>query len=314
MKISIIIPNYNGEDLLKKNLGKVIDLSLGEKYEIEFILVDDGSTDNSLEVAEKILSSKKSSNNFSYTVLKSKKNKGFSSNANKGVNASTAELLLLLNTDIIPEKGFLKPLVNHFKDDKVFAVGCMDKSVEGEKTVLRGRGVGSWKRGFLVHAKGEVYKKNTLWVSGGSGMFRKSIWSKLGGFDPLYNPFYWEDIDLSYRALKSGCKILFEKESVVLHEHEKGSIKSKFSSFKIKTIAYRNQIIFAWKNLTDLNLLLKHVLFIPYHLLKAILSLDFAFILGFFRALFILPVIIKSKLKAKKLFVKKDTQVVAEFI
>ena len=116
-------------------------------------------------------------------------------------------LYILFNTDVYPDKDFLTPLLSHFKDEKVFAVGCMDKSIEGKDVVLRGRGIGVWKRGFLVHEKGEIEKSDTLWVSGGSGAFRKSIWDKLGGLNELYNPFYWEDIDLSYRAQNQDTKL-----------------------------------------------------------------------------------------------------------
>jgi GT2 family glycosyltransferase len=313
MKISIVIPNYNGENLLKKNLPKVIEAVDNEKYEIELVLIDDASVDNSIKVAGNILNRIKKSN-FSFKILKNEVNLGFSSNVDKGVDASTGEILLLLNTDIIPEKGFLESLINHFKDSKIFAVGCMDKSVENGKIILRGRGIGSWQRGLLVHKRGEVNKTDTLWVSCGSGAFSREIWNRLGGLDRLYNPFYWEDIDLSYRALKSGYKVLFEPKSVVIHEHEKGAIKSKYSPFTIKTIAYRNQFIFVWKNLTDLGLFTKHIVLIPYYLAKAILGLDVALILGFFKALFLILKIIQSKSENKKLFVKKDKEIVSEFI
>lgn len=314
MKISVIIPNYNGEKLLEKNLPKIVKTLINsDKYDIELILCDDASEDDSVRIADEILSSVRNSQ-FTYKIVRNEKNLGFSSNINSGVNKSLGEILILLNTDIIPENNFLEPLIKHFKDRDIFAVGCMDKSVEKEKITLRGRGIGIWKRGFLIHERGAVDKKNTLWVSGGSGAFKKEIWEKLNGLDPLFNPFYWEDIDLSYRALKSGYKILFEKESVVLHEHEKGAIKSKYSSSDIKTIAYRNQFIFIWKNLTDLDLLIKHLIFFPIFLIKAILTLDVSFISGFFKAIFLLPKIIKSKSENKRLFVKKDKEVVSEFI
>ena len=55
-----------------------------------------------------------------------------------------------------------------------------------------------------------------------------TVGAKLGGFDGLYDPFYWEDIDLSYRAQKSGYKVIFEPKSIVTHEHEKGTVKEMF--------------------------------------------------------------------------------------
>lgn len=297
MNISIVIPNYNGQDLLKKNLPKVIE-AVGDA---EIIVVDDFSTDNSLNVLDSFGSKLK--------VIRSEKNFGFSSTVNLGVKAAKGDIIILLNTDVIPEKGFLAPLIPHFKEDNVFAVGCMDKSIEDDKVALRGRGIGAWKRGFLVHSRGEVNKTNTLWVNGGSGAFRKSVWDKLGGFNELYSPFYWEDIDLSYRALKSGYKIMFEPKSVVVHEHDKGAIKKKFSASYIKTVAYRNQFIFVWKNVTDLDLQLRHLFWLPYHMIKAFMRMDLTFYKGFFNAFVLLPKIIRSGFEDKKLFVLKDKQV-----
>ena len=100
----------------------------------------------------------------------------------------------------------------------------------------------------------------------------KSIWDELGGLDILYNPFYWEDIDLSYRARKSGYKTLFENKSVVRHEHEKGSIKNKYNPQDVKKIAYKNQFIFAWKN-SDFSTLIYGHFWLPYHLLKALFQM-----------------------------------------
>ena len=304
MNISLIIPNYNGEKLLEKNLPKVIEAIKNYKGgKAEIIIVDDASTDESkayLRAQKEIV------------FLENEKNFGFSSTVNKGVKKASGEIIILLNTDIAPEKNFLEPLLKHFQDEKVFAVGCMDKSIEGDKTVLRGRGLGEWKRGFLVHRRGEVDRTNTLWVSGGSGAFRKSIWEKLGGLNELYNPFYYEDIDLSYRALKSGYKVLFEPKSTVVHSHEEGAIKSKFTSSQIKKIAYRNQFIFVWENATDFNLRALHFIWLPYHFAKALFRLDLQFFLGFFSALVLLTKVIKSSLRSQKLFIKSDKEVIKE--
>lgn len=309
MDISIIIPNYNGEQLLKKNLDKVYkELSSYKSGKTEILVVDDGSLDESVAFL----------NEFSKThqnckVLVNSKNLGFAPTVNRGVEASIGEIIILLNTDIYPEEDFLKPLLKHFSDVEIFAVGCLDRSIESGRVVLRGRGLGEWRRGFLVHRRGEVDKQNTLWVSGGSGAFRKTIWEKLGGFNELYAPFYWEDIDLSYRALKSGYKILFESKSVMVHEHEKGAIKSKYSEFKIKTIAYRNQFIFVWENVTDSSLQIAHIAWLPYHFAKAIVNSDWAFYLGFFEAFILLPKIIKSSLKAQRQSILSDKEVIDRF-
>jgi GT2 family glycosyltransferase len=315
MNISIIIPNYNGEKILTKNLPQV--LSAAKEYKkgkIEIIIPNDPSTDNSKEVIAKFITSLKGTGVVGKTIDNLKKDEaGFSKNVNRGVALSTGDILILLNSDVRPHKDFLAPLLSHFSNDKVFAVGCMDESIEDGKTVLRGRGVGYWARGFLHHNAGALDKTNTFWVSGGSGAFRRKLWDKLGGLDPLFNPFYWEDIDLSYRALKSGYTLVFEPLSKVIHEHEEGAIKSKFKPKHVQKIVYRNQFFFLWKNITDGNLLFAHFVWLPYHFIKALTRRDWVFFKGFFLALGQLNRVSHSRYRAKKYFVKTDAEVLKEF-
>ena len=106
---------------------------------------------------------------------------------------------------------------------------------------------------------------------------------EIGGFDSLYSPFYWEDIDLSYRAWKQGYSVLFDPEIVVEHHHE-STIKSFFSDFYVTSIAYRNQLLFIWKNIYDTRLLAEHNKALIKQLIRSIFS-DPAFISGYFRAL-----------------------------
>lgn len=317
MRISIVIPNYNGASLLKKNIPHVLEAADYYSKEthslVDIVVVDDDSRDNPVEYIKDQTSKIKNTDKKSKIILRflqNEKNIGFASTVNKGVKEAQGGVIVLLNSDVEPEKDFLIPLLVHFKEEKVFAVGCLDKSIEGSKTVLRGRGIGRWQRGFLVHKRGEVDKTDTLWVNGGSGAFKKEIWNKLGGFNSIYSPFYWEDIDLSYRAQKAGYKVVFEPKSVVIHEHEKGSIKAKYNSSQIKTTAYRNQFIFVWMNATDLDLQLLHIFWLPYHFLMAIKNLDWSFFKGFLLAIIKLPQILESSAKIKKSFIKSDKEVI----
>jgi len=301
MQISIIIPNYNGKVLLQKHLPYV--LAAAPKAEI--IIVDDASTDESVSYIKKhfpqILTIEKATNS------------GFATSVNLGVKAASGEILLLLNSDAIPKKDFLAPLLSHFSDPAVFAVGCLDESVESEMVITRGRGIGLFRQGFLLHSRGEVDKMSTLWVNGGSGAFKKEIWVKMGGLDEIYSPFYWEDIDLSYRALKSNYKILFEPKSIVEHRHQEGSIAKHFNQKYIQTISTRNQFIFVWKNITDIDYLINHFIWLPYHLLKAIMRKDKPFLEGFMQAVARLPQILRARQIAKKYFKKRDSIVLAPF-
>ncbi len=315
MNISIVIPNYNGAKIMRENLPLVLEAVRDYKDgTVEIIIADDPSTDNSQEVIAEFIKSIKQKHIIGKTISnKNRHESGFSKNVNRGTSLATGDILILFNTDVVPHKDFLKPLLKHFSDEKVFAVGCMDESVEAEGIVQRGRGIGHWARGFLVHEKGELNNHNTLWVSGGSSAFRKSIWDRLHGLDPLFNPFYWEDIDLSYRALKSGYKIYFEKESVVVHEHDKGAIKTAFKSDHIKTIAYRNQLLFVWKNITDLRLMLSHLFWLPYYFLRAIIHNDKNFLRGFVKALSLFSQMQYSRNKARKNFVLSDEELLASY-
>jgi len=302
MTVSIIIPNYNGVELLRQNLPKVLTAA----PETEIVIVDDGSTDESVAFLKKHFPAVK--------LIEKVQNHGFATTVNLGVRAANGEIIFLLNSDAVPQKGFLKPILEHFKqNDKLFAVGCLDQSVEKGQVVERGRGVGRFERGFLMHERGEINKTDTLWASGGSSAFRKQIWEQLGGMDELFDPFYWEDIDLSYRALKSGYAIVFEPKSVVVHTHEVGSIARSYSPTQVTAISYRNQILFVWKNITDHDFYINHLLWLPYHLLRSLFSNDLLFARGFIAALTKLPKIAKQRRKTKKLFTRTDAQVLTVF-
>jgi len=316
MSVSIVIPNYNGELVLKKNLPVVVgileDYARNTHQEIELIINDDGSKDGSSAILQN-LSEKKSNGLVKFIILFNERNFGFSTTVNRGVKKATGDIVVLLNNDVRPDKGFLEPLLSHFSDQKVFAVGCMDKSIEPHGLELRGRGIGSWRRGFLMHERGDLERDNTLWVSGGSGAFRRSIWVKLGGLSEIMNPFYWEDIDLSYRGWKAGYKMVFEKASTVVHEHEEGVIKKTATPERVQITALRNQFLFVWINITDSSLILSHFLWLPYHLVRAISRADWVFIRGFFAAVFKFPETFRYRARNKKLFSVSDKAILDLF-
>ena len=290
--VSVVIPNWNGRKLLEKHLPTVIGATQGA----EIIVVDDYSDDDSVEFLKDTYPT--------IIVLKTPCHRGFSSTVNVGFKGAQGEIVILLNTDVAPEKNFLLPLLKHFTNERMFAVGCMDKSIEDGKEVLRGRGVAQWKKGFYIHNRGEVDKSSSAWVSGGA--YRRAIWLKLGGMDDLFNPFYWEDIDLSYRARKAGYEITFEPKSTVYHYHEMGAIKSSISPFIVKTFAYRNQFIFIWKNLTDLKIWIEHIIYTPIRLSQALISGDNAMLIGYAKALPKLPDVIIGHIRLRALWKRSD--------
>lgn len=276
-KISVVIPNFNGAKILTKNLPEV--LKIFPKSEI--LIVDDASTDDSVDLVQ---------NKFKkIKLIKNKKNLGFSRSVNRGVDESSSKYVVLLNSDVSPKKIDLKILMKHFSNPSTFAVGFLDISYEEGKRVKRGRGGAAFKKGFLSHFALKPEAAETFWVSGGSGIFDREKFLELSGFDPVYAPFYWEDIDLSYRASKKGYKVYFEPGAQVDHFHEEGAIKKTNSESFIKKVSYKNQFLFVWKNICDPYLILLHLIWLPYHFVKAAASLDFDFFYGFIWALVKLP-------------------------
>lgn len=253
--VSIIIPTYNGLELLKKNLPKVIR-AVGEA---EIIVVDDASSDGTKIDLGKLFPQIK--------LITLKRNSRFAAAVNRGVKESSGQIVVLLNNDVVPKINFLEPLLKPFKDDWVFAVGCQEKEGDNQDTEsIQGRATGSWKRGLLLHQKGEVTQGgSTLWVFGGSGAFRKSMWQQIGGMDELMSPAYEEDRDLGYRAWKRGWKLLYEPKSVVYHRHE--STNKQFLGRRMMEISsYQNQFLIVWKNITETKKIIQHLLWLPYHL------------------------------------------------
>ena len=286
ISVSIVIPNWNGKDLLEKNVPSVIAASAGA----EIIVSDDASVDGSVELLKKKFPQ--------IRVVQNLTQQGFAGNVNSGVAKASGDIVILLNTDVRPEKGFLAPLLSHFADSSIAAVGCLEESHDPDGVVLRGRGVARWTRGYFIHAKGEITKSGTAWVSGGSAAYRRSVWQELGGMDTLYNPFYWEDIDLSYQMQKAGYRILFEKKSVVGHFHEEGKIKTTFTPKDVKRIVYRNQFMFLWKNMSDPGLWLAHCFWTPIRLLQALLRGDVVMLEGYAEAIIKLPAVWASRKRA----------------
>lgn len=311
MTVSVVIPTFNVVELLKKNLPHVIDaLVTYDSDKVELIVTDNNSSDESIAFLKEL--QKKTS--IPFTVLDNDYNGGFAVNVNRGVKVAKNDIVILLGTDVIPDKNFIQPLLKHFQNDKIFAVGSVNKSDEDEdSSTLRGRGEGEWKKGFLLHTYGELKNDKTLWVDCGSGAFRRSYWNKIGGLQELYAPYYWEDVDLSYRAQKIGYQVKIEKESRVVHEHKKGSIKKTSSSNHVLQTTFRNQFFFVWLNITDKDLLKNHFLFLPYHLLTMLKNRNMNFFRGFIAALFKLPFVLNERRKIVKRFTVTDKEILSQF-
>jgi GT2 family glycosyltransferase len=239
MKTSVVIPNWQGEKLLEKNLPKVMEIGADE-----VIIVENGSTDGSLELLLTKFPTVK-------TII-NKKNEGFARGVNRGVMEARGDIIILLNTDVIPEKNILKFILPHFEDKDLFAISFNEGNWSWAKGFLRD--------GLIEHNSGEKTEKThiSFWASGGSAAFHRKKWNDLKGFNLIYEPFYWEDLDLGYRAQKRGWKVLWEPKAKVEHKHEV-TVSKHAAARRKDLIAQRNQILFFWCNISSPSLWGKHI-------------------------------------------------------
>lgn len=232
MKYSVVIPNYNGKEILEQCLPSIVEAC----SDAEIIIVDDASTDNSVSYITE---------NFPLIVcIKNKKNRGFSFSANRGVRSSSSEIVFLLNSDIVVEKDFADTVIPLFDDESVFAVQSKVYSFDGSSVEVGCAEPVISKGYFSVYQNTDTQNVcYSFFAGGGMSAFRKSYYCILGGMNRLYYPFYWEDIDLSYRAWKHGFKVLYQPNSKIYHMGS-ATIDNTLKRQKKEIIIYGHRIVF----------------------------------------------------------------------
>lgn len=303
---TVVIPNWNGRDLLEKYLPSVIEALAGNSAN-EIIVVDNGSEDGSADFVRKTFPGVR--------VLALETNLGFGGGSNAGFAAATNDIVVLLNSDMRVDPNFLAPLLEGFSDDKVFAVSCQifftDPAKLREETGLT---QGKWENGSLrvrhrIDATVEgIYP--CFYGGGGSCAFDKRKFLELGGFDPILAPFYLEDTDLGYMAWKRGWKVLYQPRSIVYHEH-RGTIGKKFSNAYIEGVLKKNFLLFCWKNIHEWKKLTEHFV---YTFAGIILSAVFGDVFvgpnaaGLWRAFLQLPEALRARARAYRFAAVSDTE------
>jgi GT2 family glycosyltransferase/glycosyltransferase involved in cell wall biosynthesis len=303
---TLVIPNWNGKDLLERYLPSWVEAIAGSPGS-EIVVVDNGSTDGSADWI--------AAHYPEVRVLGLPKNLGFGGGSNAGFRAAKNDVVVLLNSDMRVEPGFLAPLLAGFTDDSVFAVSCQiflgDKTKRREETGLT---EGWWQDGGLRVSHREDPQVDRLFPcfygGGGSCAFDRRKFLELGGFDELLAPFYLEDTDLGYLAWKRGWKVLYQPASVVHHEH-RGTIGKRFSSAYIDSVLKKNYLLFCWKNIHDWGRLPGHFVFSFASAVVAGWSGDApgrTSARGILRALLQLPRAIRSRWNARGLATVDDTE------
>jgi len=249
--LDIIIPTLNGRDLLAQCLPGVAACLDELDPPAGLIVVDDASTDGSSEFIGRAFPQVR--------VVELPQNSGFPRAINAGAAASDADLLLLLNNDMIPLGSVLAPLLEHFEDPDVAAVAA--RVVKWDRaTIDVGRRLRTWERGEI----GGVGNNDdhpglsyTFFASGGAMLVRRDWFIGLGGFDEMYSPGYVEDTDFCFRTWKRGRKIAYDPRSTFVHmgsatfSRGSGGPRRLARLCRVRYLMRRNAFCFYWSCLTD---------------------------------------------------------------
>ncbi|OGI15601.1 MAG: hypothetical protein A2Z52_01230 [Candidatus Moranbacteria bacterium RBG_19FT_COMBO_42_6] len=209
-KVFVVILNYNGKDVLKKCLLSVFK---NDYPNFEIALVDNNSTDGSLEMAKADFSKA----NF----IKNEENLGFSAGNNVGIRFALermADYVLLLNNDVEVEKYFLGRLID--VGEKNPKTGILSPLIfnGNTKQIWFSGGTISWLRMKSFHKRSaetlDFYK--SPYLTGCAMLVKKEVFKKIGLLDEDYF-LYWEDADFSLRAGKAGFEKIVVTSSWVYH-------------------------------------------------------------------------------------------------
>jgi GT2 family glycosyltransferase len=249
---------------------------------IEVILTDDASPDGSAGwLAEQY---------SDFTVIPGEKNVGFGANVMRGVQAASGDYLFLLNSDVELRGDPLTPLLALLEqEDSIFAAmpliynthlsmvenlarlychrGLCWHTELAEQSVwtkevreqLEGAGPRARPAGESANAGGAHGRPPAspaatpipAVLCGAAFLCRRERFLQLGGFDPRYQPFYWEDVALGFAAARRGWRAVTVPQALVIHRHSE-SISAKVGERKLRYLML-NQLRFVQQFRGDLR-------------------------------------------------------------
>jgi GT2 family glycosyltransferase len=234
--VSIIIPNYNGRQLLEEYLPYTLEAIKHSGAVFEIIIVDDCSTDDSVEFIK--------SGHPNINLLINTENKGFSYSCNRGIEAAQCDLILLLNSDVKLSADYFEHQWKYFLRWDTFGVMGRIIDMEGDHIqdaarVPKFNGL-KLKTDYFYYTDDDDNRLFTFYLSGANALIDAAKLKKIGGFYELFSPFYCEDMELSIRAWRLKWKCYYEHKAVCRHLVS-ASTKNYETANRIKSIYYRNR-------------------------------------------------------------------------
>lgn len=255
--ISVVTINYNGKKFLERCLSSIL---AERERPFEIVLVDNGSTDNSVEFIRGRFGHEEK---LELVVLE--KNVGPAKARNIGVRKSSGQYILILDNDTRIKKGWFDKIINFANQHKDFGLAQPKLLTMGTNKFNYAGDLIS-PLGFLVERargaedEGQFDKVEKIFAfNTASVFFQKKVFEKLGGFDGDYY-FYWEEPDLAWRTWLAGYQVLLAPSITVWHaygtnEKSKSYYKRRRRFYQAAYFGCRNTITTLIKNLELKNLI-----------------------------------------------------------
>lgn len=205
--ISIIIPVFNEAKILEKTINSLLNLNY-PNYEI--IIVNDGSTDNTKEVAEKLIGMRDGILNKIKISLINKQNSGKANSLNAGIRVSNAEFIVCMDGDSQLSPDSLNMAVRHFTNPEIGAVAGNVK-VQNRGSFITDLQALEYIEGLNMARSAQSFMKLVNIIPGPIGLFRKKAIESAGFYT---SDTFAEDADITLRIITKGWKIIYEPKSI----------------------------------------------------------------------------------------------------
>jgi len=208
--VAVVIVNFNGASLLPDCLGALAAQTLAPA---EIVVADNGSRDGSLALLRE---------RYPYIRgLELGRNHGFAGGANRGVRATSAPWVCVLNSDAAPAPDWLAQLAAAPRDARTWALGSV--LVSAASGLIESAGDAYAPEGYahkllrerpLGELPPEPYR--VFAAPGAAPLFRRRVYDLLGGYEERFF-LYYEDVDLAFRAALAGHHALLVPSARVVH-------------------------------------------------------------------------------------------------